>query len=202
MIMGAMTQMANCTHCGKAYNIRLSICPFCGGEKSFDEGVCVSPQCPRCHKVLDLHTQEGEEYNICPQCSGLWLDRREFRRATRESDVFRKENLANGSFHPPLPEAVAYIPCVRCRKMMNRKNFARISGVLIDECGRHGVWLDAGELEKIRLFIADGGLERAQDKEIEKNRLQIEGLATKVDQAAFVNKLIHFWNFKRWLFGG
>ena len=85
--------------------------------------------------------------------------------------------------------------------MMNRKNFARISGIIIDECSRHGVWLDAGELEKIRLFIVDGGLERAQDKEIEKNRLEIEGLATKVSSTAFTLKLLNFWNIKRWLFG-
>lgn len=34
-----------------------------------------------------------------------------------------------------------FIPCVRCGKKMNRKNFGRISGVIIDECGKHGVWL-------------------------------------------------------------
>jgi Zn-finger nucleic acid-binding protein len=52
---------------------------------------------------------------------------------------------------------------------MNRKNFAKISGVIIDECKPHGIWLDGGELELIRTFIADGGLERAQNKQIEKN---------------------------------
>ena len=197
-----MNPTKRCAHCGRDINERLLICPFCGGESFSDTGQPFPPQCPRCLKALDVYTKDSEEYGICPRCGGLWLDRGEFRRATRESDVYRKENLDSQSFHPPLPEAIAYIPCVRCHKMMNRKNFARISGVVIDECGRHGVWLDAGELEKIRLFIADGGLERAQDKEIDKNRLQIEGLATRVDQAAFVNKLIHFWNFKQWFFGG
>jgi Zn-finger nucleic acid-binding protein len=85
---------------------------------------------------------------------------------------------------------------------MNRKNFRRISGVIIDECGRHGVWLDAGELEKIRHFIADGGLDRSQDREIERTRNELRDLATKVDQTAFVQKILHFWKFKRWLFGG
>jgi Zn-finger nucleic acid-binding protein len=84
---------------------------------------------------------------------------------------------------------------------MNRKNFARISGVIIDECGSHGVWLDAGEMEKIRLFIADGGLEKAQDKKIEKTAMELRDLAKKVDQTAFMQKLLHFWKIKRWLFG-
>jgi len=84
---------------------------------------------------------------------------------------------------------------------MNRKNFGRISGVLIDECNKHGVWLDAGELAKIQHFIADGGLDRARDREIAKTRTELKDLATRVDQTAFTQKIIHFWNFKRWLFG-
>ncbi len=85
---------------------------------------------------------------------------------------------------------------------MNLKNFARISGVIIDEYHFHGVWLDPGELEKIRLFIVDGGLERAQDKQIEKVSENLRELARKVDKTAFTQRLLHFWNFKRWLFGG
>ncbi len=85
---------------------------------------------------------------------------------------------------------------------MNRKNFAHISGIIIDECGSHGVWLDAGELEKIRLFIVDGGLERAQDKRIESLALELKDLAKKADQTAFMMRLLHFWKTKRWLFGG
>ena len=190
-----------CEYCGKEINSRLMICPFCRGEITFDSGQRFSPQCPRCNTSLELHLKEKEEYDLCPKCGGLWLDRGEFHRATRESDVYTKENNGNQYPHPPLQESITYIPCVRCHKMMNRKNFARISGIIIDECSRHGVWLDAGELEKIRLFIVDGGLERAQDKEIEKNRLEIEGLATKVSSTAFTLKLLNFWNIKRWLFG-
>ncbi|MCC6543297.1 MAG: zf-TFIIB domain-containing protein [Nitrospirae bacterium] len=144
----------------------------------------------------------GDKYELCQDCGGLWLDRGKFRMATRESDVYREESLIIHEYMKEPPEdTVTYIPCVRCGKIMNRKNFAKISGVIIDECGNHGVWLDAGELEKIRHFIADGGLERVQDREIEKNRVEIERLAIKVDQTAFIQRLLNFWNFKRWMFG-
>lgn len=69
-------------------------------------------------------------------------------------------------------------------------------------CGKHGVWLDAGEIEKISYFIMDGGLEKAQDIEAEKLCAELKDLETKVDQTALTHKIIHFWNFKRWLFGG
>jgi Zn-finger nucleic acid-binding protein len=48
---------------------------------------------------------------------------------------------------------------------MNRSNFARSSGVIIDLCKQHGVWFDADELPKIIEFIDKGGLARARQKE-------------------------------------
>jgi Zn-finger nucleic acid-binding protein len=148
---------------------------------------------------------DSETYDICPSCGGMWLDRDEFHRATREAEVYGrigKEISKQEYLLAPANDNCGYIPCVRCGKLMNRKNFARISGVIIDECSVHGVWLDAGELNKMQHFIADGGLERSQDREIEKTKNELRELAIQVDQTAFSNKLIHFWNFKRWLFGG
>jgi len=43
---------------------------------------------------------------------------------------------------------------------MQRKNFARRSGVIVDWCGHHGTWLDAHEVEDIAAYILAGGLER------------------------------------------
>jgi hypothetical protein len=44
--------------------------------------------------------------------------------------------------------------------------------------------------------------EKAQDKKIEKTAMELKDLAKKVDQTSFMQRLLHFWNFKRWLFGG
>ena len=63
------------------------------------------------------------------------------------------------------------------------------------------MWLDAGELEKIRHFIADGGIDRAQDRQIRNNSHELEQLALEVDRIDFTQMLIHFRNIKRWLFG-
>lgn len=196
-----MNKTKKCEYCGRDVNVRYRICPICGGHLR-DTMDPLPPACPRCKKPLDVHIAGEEEYDLCPECGGMWLDRGEFHLVTTEYDVYRKENLGEEYRRAPVRDPVEYIPCVRCHKLMNRKNFGRISGVIIDECGNHGVWLDAGELEKIRHFIADGGLERSQDKEIEQTRTELRDLATKVDQTAFTHKLIHFWNLKRWLFGG
>lgn len=118
-----------------------------------------------------------------------WLDKGEFYLLTREYDVYRKEEDKGTYLREPLEDTVAYMPCVRCGKLMSRKNFARISRVIIDECGTHGVWLDAGELEKIRQFIVDGGLERAQDVEIEKIQTELRDLETLEPQEVALRRL-------------
>lgn len=196
-----MDKTKKCDYCGRDINVHYTICPLCGGHLR-DKGDRLPPACPRCRTPLEVHMAGKEEYDLCPSCSGMWLDRGEFRVVTSEYDVYRKEEVNGEYLKPPAKDPVEYIPCVRCGKMMNRKNFGKISGVIVDECGRHGVWLDPGELEKIRHFIADGGLEQAQDREIEKTRMELKDLATTVDQTAFTQKIIHFWNLKRWLFGG
>jgi len=190
-----------CKHCGKAVNKRYSVCPLCGGQLHDDVRI-IRSVCPHCRVPLKIQMRADEEYDICARCGGMWLDKFEFHKATRPSDVYAKEEIEGEFIRGPVRKATEYIPCVRCGNLMNRKNFKRISGVVIDECGRHGIWLDAGELEKIRHFIADGGLDKSQDREIEQTRSDLKDLATKVDQTAFVQKVLHFWNFKRWLLGG
>jgi Zn-finger nucleic acid-binding protein len=196
-----MYETKKCSHCGKDINTKYSVCPLCGGR--LDDSVKpIPPVCPRCKVPLEIRMREGQEYDLCPRCGGLWLDKIEFQTATRPYDVYKKDDLKNAYLREPVKDTPEYIPCVRCGNLMNRKNFRRISGVIIDECGRHGIWLDAGELEKIRLFIADGGLDKSQDRELEDTNVKLRDLATKVDQTAFTQKILHFWNFKRWLFGG
>jgi Zn-finger nucleic acid-binding protein len=40
---------------------------------------------------------------------------------------------------------------------MQRRNFRKSSGVIIDSCRKHGTWLDADELEQITGFVLSGG---------------------------------------------
>ena len=39
-----------------------------------------------------------------------------------------------------------YLPCPVCKSLMNRVNFAHHSGIVIDLCGKDGVWFDRDEL--------------------------------------------------------
>lgn len=50
---------------------------------------------------------------------------------------------------------------------MNRVNFARCSGVVVDLCTAHGTWFDHTELERIVRFIQGGGMQRSRAIEAE-----------------------------------
>jgi Zn-finger nucleic acid-binding protein len=65
----------------------------------------------------------------------------------------------------PLDQPVRYRPCPVCRTMMNRHNFGRSSGVIVDICSQHGVWFDAGELPRVLDFVQAGGLLQAKQQE-------------------------------------
>jgi len=74
------------------------------------------------------------------------------------------------------------VPCPQCGQLMNRINFARCSGVVVDICKGHGTWFDRDELSAIVQFIRGGGLEvsRQKDKaeiEFERQQLRAEELA-------------------------
>ena len=67
---------------------------------------------------------------------------------------------------------------------MNRINFARCSGVIVDICKGHGTWFDRDELSRIVQFIRAGGLEasRAKEKaELEEERRRLRQEQIKVD---------------------
>ena len=60
-----------------------------------------------------------------------------------------------------------YRSCSVCGHTMQRRNFARISGVIVDECRIHGTFFDAGELEDVLAFVRSGGLLLARRRETE-----------------------------------
>jgi len=45
---------------------------------------------------------------------------------------------------------------------MNRMNFGRLSGTVVDVCKGHGTFLDRGELHQVVRFILDGGFDRVR----------------------------------------
>ncbi len=108
----------------------------------------------------------------CASCDGTWIEAASFDRlcAQREQQAIMVQKSVEprkAAVHVPSPaDRIRYRPCPQCGKMMNRQNFGRLSGAIVDTCGGHGTFLDRGELHQVVQFILGGGFDRMRKAEI------------------------------------
>jgi Zn-finger nucleic acid-binding protein len=103
----------------------------------------------------------------CERCRAVWIDAATFEHICANTAA-QAAVLHQWTAQPRTSETeVRYRKCVACGTMMNRLNFGRISGTVVDVCRGHGTFLDAGELHGIVRFIQGGGLDRARERQIE-----------------------------------
>ena len=198
-----------CEYCGAEVTLeerRLSsVCPQCFARAGIDARYCmecgtrIAPQalaalperaaCPRCQAELRSRAVGSASVAECAGCGGLWLAEEHFERVCEEAD--RADEVVRGlSSAPPRrppgrgsgQNELRYLPCVECGDLMNRRNYASASGIIIDVCRHHGVWLDHAELEKILTFVRGGGLDRSRERQIE--RLKDQERRTRMARSA------------------
>jgi Zn-finger nucleic acid-binding protein/ribosomal protein L40E len=158
------------------------ICPECLAQNPSRSlfcrscGVAISPEpaggarksrlrCPRCEAGLFGRRISDLPVHECAGCHGVWIRAAHFGQLLRR--VVEERVEAGTARAPELDRAagalnVKYLFCPDCREPMHRKIFERVSGVLVDQCPKDGVWLDAHELEAIAHFLAQGGLAKAR----------------------------------------
>ena len=158
-----------CPACFAMMFIGSKHCPRCGASADrTDSVVTAGKHCPRCRTEMQVVTVGKQKVLECATCLGLWLTPVAFERicADKEDHSAVLGDAALENANRTVPETkVNYIPCPECSQLMNRANFARCSGVIIDLCKRHGIWFDRNELSRIVEFIHSGGLELSRTKE-------------------------------------
>ncbi|MBX3734228.1 MAG: zf-TFIIB domain-containing protein [Verrucomicrobiae bacterium] len=124
--------------------------------------------CPVCDAHPELLRQQGEHESFrCVRCGGFWVPAVTLAALTRRADEFRlPPDQADAVLRrPAAPGPARYRPCPVCRELMNRNNYARVSGVVVDECRAHGTWFDCDELNRVLDFVRAGGLDRSRARE-------------------------------------
>jgi Zn-finger nucleic acid-binding protein len=182
----------NCPNCGAATSTAAPVCQFCNsrlatvacpscfammfsGSRHCPRcgAVAATPQvseakdrkCPRCQRELALVKIGATAVLECEQCFGLWIGVASFEKICADHE--QQAAVLGQASHAPVQETsrVKYVPCPECSQLMNRMNFARCSGVIVDVCKQHGTWFDCDELSRIVEFIRDGGLNASRAKE-------------------------------------
>ncbi len=161
-----------------------AFCPKCGTARARRQADDAGATCPACKGALEQIQIGSTTILECNACDGVWVDADVFERlcADRESQAAILHRLSNRT-PSASAERVRYRPCLRCTKMMNRVNFGKHSGAVVDVCRGHGTFLDAGELHQIVTFIQNGGLERARAQQMDDLREEeqrIKSLQTRV----------------------
>lgn len=208
----------NCPNCGAGVASDSSRCQFCRtrlktmacpsclglmfvGAKFCDHcGAIAAPvnvdlehdagDCPRCRKPLEYSTTAETTFRGCAECDGIWLDAETFERlcADKEKQSAVLSFLANRTVRPNSQTKINYVPCPDCHQLMNRNNFARASGVIVDICKQHGLWFDADELSAIFEFIQKGGMELARKRELREIEQARDELRDERTIAMFVSE--------------
>jgi len=171
-----LTGGRNCIHCGR----QLPAEDRAHRDKPLD--------CCGCGAVMTPRRLEDTRFDECDRCGGLWLcpatvasvgSQAEARARLRPFDLMPKaaEPGAKSS------GGGAYRRCPICARHMNRSNYARGAGVVVDVCKDHGSFFDQGELTRIVLFIEEGGLEkmrRREDEDLRSRRRDVRRQAIQI----------------------
>ena len=100
-------------------------------------------RCPDCSNVLITLEFGGFEIDRCFKCHGIWLD-------SGELECLLGSETGN-EYLKSIKRTVSNErgkKCPICSVKMAKMTIGQ-HGILFDRCRDHGIWLDAGELEKI-----------------------------------------------------
>lgn len=149
-----------------------AFCAACGTARAREAAAAEDGRCPGCPGALQRVGVGKTTLLECEACDGTWVDAEAFEALCADADA-QAAVLHRYAERREVPAAeVKYRRCVRCGTIMNRVNFGRLSGAVVDVCKGHGTFLDAGELRHIVAFIQGGGLARARANQIEELRLE------------------------------
>lgn len=188
--------MANCSNCAAPLPPNSIKCDYCGSRNDIDlKGVHYNTThesdserlCPRCGislETIDLKIDGRFLIERCEQCLGLFFDPGELEAVLQAtvSNVFtinRKQLDSLNAATISNEYGVTYIKCPVCAKIMNRVNFGVKSGVIIDRCKDHGVWLDGGELRRLFEWMKAGGKLLDQERREQLKKEEAEQLQGK-----------------------
>lgn len=172
-----------CSRCMARVSGKAHFCHSCGTPVLIQQAAAGSElPCPSCADGRRLGSRQLGAANVamfeCDTCGGIWIEKEVFEvlaeRAQSQSlpdlDLRPAERKSAGGAPPRGP---FYRPCVVCKATMNRRNWGKKSGIILDVCQKHGVWFDLHELEDLLRFLrSDGGRKAQQAAEAERAALR------------------------------
>jgi Zn-finger nucleic acid-binding protein len=189
--------MAKCSSCSAPLLANTQYCRYCGVRNDVDlqgkhdysiVGADSGRICPECREPLQTVALNDGALHIerCRSCFGLFFDPGEIETLldSAVSPVFSVNielltSINQDRYAKDKP--VKYHECPVCQTLMNRVLFGHRSGVVIDQCKSHGVWLNGGEISHLLEWKKAGGQmlheQKAKERQKETKRKRSEASA-------------------------
>lgn len=174
-----------CTSCGGRLEGRMTFCPYCGLRQDIDlrqihfrdlgtDETLACPSCAAALAVIEFETEPALRIERCNACHGMFFNPGELEALLDARthplvwlDPVQMQQIGEDfGFH----HEVVYRKCPMCADRMSHLNFAGRSGVILDRCGTHGVWVEGGELRRLAEWWRAGGKLVFQQNEADKTR--------------------------------
>jgi Zn-finger nucleic acid-binding protein len=118
-------------------------------------------QCPSCAGRLESECLRGQSFERCLSCRGEWFTHDALHALLSAQAPQPPARPAAYRRPSPFSDPVRYRKCPSCDQPMLRRNFRESSGVVVDVCAAHGLWLDRGELASLLEFAGTGAMAEA-----------------------------------------
>ena len=165
--------VVKCSNCNGRLSSDFNICPYCGVRVEVDLkqvhfrdlGPNPNLPCPDCAtplNVIEFQSDPKVAVERCPSCFGMFFNPGEvelFLETHTTDVVWLDNNQLNvlAKENPNTGEDIRYAACPICRERMSHINFGKLSGVILDWCGTHSLWLQNGELRRLAEWWRLGG---------------------------------------------
>lgn len=176
-----------CVSCGGNLTGQMNTCPYCQTRQDIDlrkvhfrdlgfQHLMFCPDCEVPLHALEVELDPPIILEHCTTCRGLFFNPGELEHFldSQTNPIVRLDvaqlNQLLEDFGPPGRQPL-YRKCPACYEPMSPHSFGRLSGVVLDFCGRHGVWLDGGELRRLTEWWRVGGKLHYQVEQQEKVEL-------------------------------
>jgi len=154
-----------CSYCHAPLPQRGMVCPYCQQNntlnlRSIGETEKIQTEqtllCPLCEIPLSRHRHANAVcFDHCERCDGLFIEEDNLLScvesyAEKHSKIdsskikrFIMENPRNNH------KDITYHKCPYCTLPMKHIMYKKVSGIHLDICEEHGIWIDGGELKQI-----------------------------------------------------
>lgn len=171
-----------CKFCSAPLPRKGAICDYCSQRNPLNlsafskvelEGKNKDHDCPVCDIAFeDINIGDKERILVkrCNDCDGVFITEDILERLIkREKNERAKVDYRVLRFIQENPRqkqetVIRYRRCPICENMMQRINYRAVSGVIVDRCLRHGIWLDGGELRQLLEWKKAGGSAKKESK--------------------------------------